>query len=371
MDKTKSLILVVDDDPKNCQVLGSILKREKYKVAVAADGAQALGMLERIKPDLILLDVMMPGMSGFEVCKKIKENAATVDIPVIFLTIRSEVEDILKGFEQGAADYVTKPFNISELLARIQTHLELRRSKEVIIEQSLEQKTLLHILCHDLANPIRWTIGMLSSVRLLNDIGEIKKRIAELNKVVCHEAEIIKLGRDMFLPGQKFSIKLEMVPLSAAVRQSVKILARSFRDKNIKIFVHIAENIRVKAEEVSLVNIVLSNILSNAVKFSEIGSGINVSAKLHKENGIVSFLVKDNGRGMSKSTVSHLFDMTGSAVETGTAGEKGTGYGMYLVKEIVSLYGGTIEVTSLEKSQAIQNEESGTEVKITLQGQKS
>jgi diguanylate cyclase (GGDEF)-like protein len=122
-------VLMVDDNPRNLQVLGTILKREGYELIVAVDGRQAINAARRTRPDLILMDVMMPVMNGFEACRRIHEDPALRDIPLIFLSARSETGDLLQGFEAGAVDYVTKPFNQAELLARVRTHIELRRSR--------------------------------------------------------------------------------------------------------------------------------------------------------------------------------------------------------------------------------------------------
>lgn len=136
--KAKDLILAVDDVPRNLQVLGNLLKEENYRMSFAENGEQALKMVSRTPPDLILLDIMMPGMDGFEVCKQLKSSPETKDIPVIFLTGKSEIEDIIKGFEIGGVDYVTKPFNGIELLVRIKTHLELKHAREAL--RSLSRK---------------------------------------------------------------------------------------------------------------------------------------------------------------------------------------------------------------------------------------
>ena len=123
-------ILVVDDTLKNIQVLGTILRQEDYQINVAQNGLQALESVDNVEPDLILLDVMMPELDGFETCRQLKENPNTRDIPVIFLTAKVETEDIVNGFELGAVDYVTKPFNPAELLSRVQTHLALKSARE-------------------------------------------------------------------------------------------------------------------------------------------------------------------------------------------------------------------------------------------------
>src|SRR5262245_60953956 len=122
-----SRILVVDDTPANIQSLAATLKEKGYQISVATNGRQALDAVAKLRPDLILLDVMMPEMDGFETCRRLKASATTSDIPVIFLTARTETEDIVKGFELGAVDYVSKPFNAHELLARVHTHLTMDR----------------------------------------------------------------------------------------------------------------------------------------------------------------------------------------------------------------------------------------------------
>lgn len=125
-DKKKMLILAVDDNPRNLQVLGTLLSENNYEIAVAQNGLQALEFVKKNTPDLILLDIMMPEMDGYEVCRKLKSDIGTQHIPVIFLTAKTATEDIVKGFETGGVDYVIKPFNSAELLARVKTHIEVK-----------------------------------------------------------------------------------------------------------------------------------------------------------------------------------------------------------------------------------------------------
>jgi PleD family two-component response regulator len=128
-------VLIVDDNAKNVQVLGTILMDAQYRVAVAHRGTLVFDMLPKVKPDLILLDIMMPEMDGYEVCRRLKADPASAEIPVIFLTAKTETDDIVLGFDLGAADFVTKPFRAKELLARVQTHISLTR-----LQQSLKKK---------------------------------------------------------------------------------------------------------------------------------------------------------------------------------------------------------------------------------------
>ncbi|MCP4219896.1 MAG: response regulator [bacterium] len=129
-EEEKTLILMVDDVAMNLQILGNILRRRGYRVAPANNGIQALEVIEELQPDLVLLDIMMPELDGYEVCRRIKENPKVNEIPVIFITAKVATEDIVEGFKAGAIDYVTKPFNPSELLARVSTHLELKKSRD-------------------------------------------------------------------------------------------------------------------------------------------------------------------------------------------------------------------------------------------------
>lgn len=133
-------ILIVDDTPRNIQVLGTILKEQGYQINVAQNGLQALDVVQKVTPDIILLDVMMPELDGFETCQRLKADPATENIPVIFLTAKVETEDVIRGFELGAVDYVTKPFNPTELLARVDTHLTLYKLKRNL-EQLVEDRT--------------------------------------------------------------------------------------------------------------------------------------------------------------------------------------------------------------------------------------
>src|SRR5262245_30257454 len=158
---SKSLVLVVDDISKNLQVVGTLLRKEGYRIVPATSGAQALERVRAETPDLILLDLMMPEMDGLEVCRRLKADSATRSIPVIFLTASNEMEHLVQGFEVGAVDYVTKPFNPPELLARVRTHLELKHARDVIVRYSEELRHLnneknefMGIVAHDLRSPL-------------------------------------------------------------------------------------------------------------------------------------------------------------------------------------------------------------------------
>jgi two-component system, sensor histidine kinase and response regulator len=148
--KKKPIILIVDDVSRNIQVLGTLLKKTDCELAVATSGQQALNTVARIKPDLILLDIMMPGMDGFEVCRKLKAGKETKNIPVIFLSAKNETVDIITAYELGAVDYLTKPIVGIELLTRVKTHLALGEAKKYLEEEMVARDKFFSIISHDL-----------------------------------------------------------------------------------------------------------------------------------------------------------------------------------------------------------------------------
>src|SRR6478736_2449816 len=151
-----SRILVIEDEPANIQALSTILKERGYNISIATNGRQALEVLERIRPDLILLDIMMPEMDGFETCRRIKASTAWREIPIIFLTAKTDTADIVRGFELGALDYVAKPFNAHELLARVNTHLTL----DYLHREN--ERLLLNVLPASIANKLKQQVGIIA-----------------------------------------------------------------------------------------------------------------------------------------------------------------------------------------------------------------
>lgn len=199
MENKDFTILVVDDTPKNIQVVSNILQKEGYALGFATDGVKALEAVNKKKYDLILLDVMMPIMDGYETCVRLKENIETATTPVIFLTAKVDEDSIAKGFDVGGVDYVTKPFNNSELLARVKTHLELKDYKD-----NLEEKvTCLTKEIEDTQKEVVFTMGAIGETRS-KETGNHVKRVAEYSKILAlysglskKEAELLKQASPM------------------------------------------------------------------------------------------------------------------------------------------------------------------------------
>jgi len=172
----KGLILIVDDVLKNIQLLGNVLQNNGYDISFAISGEQALQIIENVNPDLILLDIMMPGIDGFEVCAKLKENKKTKEIPVIFLSAKIETDDIVSGFKIGAVDYITKPFIQEELLARVNTHFELKKSRDFIA--NVKEKEMFNAMVvtanHQIRQPLTTMQGSVDLIFMYKD-EDIKK----------------------------------------------------------------------------------------------------------------------------------------------------------------------------------------------------
>jgi len=375
-------ILIADDEPRNLQLLMSILSEVNYQIYVASNGSMALKKAKSIIPDLILMDINMPQMDGFEACKQLKSSQSTAGIPVIFLTARTETDDIVKGFELGAVDYIVKPFNSHELLSRVNTHVELRRKEQQILQsyqvikdqkeqilndkkkieqKELEMKELVHVLCHDLLNPIG---SIQSLLGIISDEPESFSEYFHSIEFLTHTAtDIIALVRDyLALESGKKRLVLEAFNLCDLINRSAEILKHKLNEKNIKLLIDVAPEINVMVEKVSFINSVLNNLFTNAIKFSETNSKIMVSATKYQNEVVLN--IKDNGIGMPEEILNNIFSINKCTTRKGTNGEIGTGFGMPLVLKYILSYSGEIKINSKVRNRP--NDECGTDIKITL-----
>jgi signal transduction histidine kinase len=346
----KSLILAVDDISKNLQVVGTLLRREGYRIVPATSGAQALERVRAETPDLILLDLMMPDMDGLEVCRRLKADALTLPIPVIFLTASNEMEHLVQGFEVGAVDYVTKPFNPPELLARVRTHLELKHARDTIIRYGQELSRLneeknefMGIAAHDLRSPLGTIQGF--SDLLLEDpemareeredftrrISDTATRMSEMVQNLLDANRIERGEMKMNLAPTELSAPLGGVveayrPRAAAKQQSVHLQNE-------------APPVTVVVDPSVLVQ-VLENLVSNAVKYSPPGKDIFV--RLKKMPDAVRCEVQDEGPGLSAEDQKKLFGKFARLSAKPTGGEHATGLGLSIVKKMVEAMNGRV-----------------------------
>jgi signal transduction histidine kinase len=338
----KDLILIVDDATENLHILSELLEA-KYDLKVSLSGETALNYaFTEPHPDLILLDIAMPEMDGFETCKRLKANPDTKDIPVIFLTALNHPDDILRGFDEGAVDYVCKPFQPKELLKRIHTQLELQHRRQREIEENKIRQELLHVLSHDLSN----SLGAISSFAeiILEDQENSGEYAEYIQSAIQASLNIVEQSRHMCAADKK-DLKLSSIPLKSAALDAQFLLQAKLRDKNISMEIDIPEQLTVLAEEVSLTNSVINNLLTNAIKFSNPGSVIHLRT-VEIDEKTVKLYVRDSGIGMPEKLALDIFDITKTTSRPGTNGEQGTGFGMALVKKYMEKYRGTVSVTS-------------------------
>ena len=311
------------------------------------------------KPDVILLDIVMSGMSGYDVCRKLKENRESRDIPIIFISAKSEIVDKIKGFEVGGVDYVTKPFEPTEVLARVKTQIDLAESREIIEEKNHEQRELLHILCHDVANPLTTILWTLNALKKNPDRFEAAEPV--IRSAVQNGIEVVDLVRKMRATEEKV-IELAKINLRDSIEISVQMLDGRFREKNVELEISVDGSIEVLAERTSLINSVLNNALTNALKFSHPGAKVQIYNSINNEWIVLA--IRDNGIGIPTKLISDLFDIGKSTSRTGTSGETGTGFGMSLMRKFVDAYKGKLAIDSTTIDQDTQHH--GTTIYISF-----
>ncbi|SHF41241.1 His Kinase A (phospho-acceptor) domain-containing protein [Mariniphaga anaerophila] len=347
MKKEMPIILIVDDVPKNIQVLGILLRKFECELAVAMSGEQALKTIAKVKPDLILLDIMMPGMDGHEVCRRLKKNVETKDIPVIFLSAKSEADDIITGFDLGAVDYITKPFIGSELIARVKTHLALKEMKESLEEEIGTKNKFFSIISHDL----RGSFGIiLSFVQLLQNnrdsltSGETNELLDDIESTTKNTMGLLEnllewarsqTGKIGFNP-----VKLELEDL---VDETIRTSSDIARTKNIAL--SSSTDVQEIYADKNMLLLILRNLVSNAIKFTPGGGTVSVGSEL--SDGAVKISVADSGVGMDSKKISKLFKVDNRITTPGTNNEQGNGLGLILCKEFVSFHGGKIGIDSV------------------------
>jgi signal transduction histidine kinase len=385
--ETKDLILVVDDQTNNLTVISGALGKD-YRLRLAISGAGALQILEKIHPDLILLDIMMPDMDGYEVCRRVKENDALKDIPIIFLTAKTEIEDVLRGFDFGAVDYITKPFNLNELKARIDTHLSLAWARKVITNQKIEvensnallQESEYHlkkanedllkanaekdkffsIIAHDLRSPFNGFFGLaefMASKVLDLSMDEIHEYAVNMKDSAT---SLLRLLDNLLQWAQMQQGLIPFNPtevqLLPAVQEGISATLLLARYKAIAIKVAINDEIKVDAD-VNMLQTVIRNLVSNAIKFTHRGGKIEISARINEKNKVI-VSVKDTGIGMNYKLVNNLFRLDVKTNRIGTDGEPSTGLGLILCKDFIEKHG--------EKIWAKSEEAKGSRFSFTL-----
>lgn len=340
----KPVILIVDDVAKNIQVLGTLLSKFDCELAVAMNGQQALNTIDRIKPDLILLDIMMPVMDGFEVCHRLKSAKETKNIPVIFLSAKSETEDIIKGFELGAIDYITKPFIGSELLARVKTHLSLKRIKEDLQEEITTKNKFFSIISHDL----RDSFGIILSFTKLLQHNNLSKAEADemLTNIANTTENTMELLENLLHWARSQTCGINMDPAQLQIQDMAEEIMRTTKDLAVKkdiTLTSLVDSETVFADK-NMALLIIRNLVSNAIKFTPRGGQVTLNSE--EQEHAVKIAVTDTGIGMASDKTEKLFHIDTKVSTPGTENEQGNGLGLILCKEFAECNGGEIGIDS-------------------------
>jgi signal transduction histidine kinase len=374
MTPSKPKVLIVDDSSETLQILMDILKRD-YAVIVATNGKKALQLATKVPiPDLILLDVVMPEMDGYEVCRQLKANPNTDMIPVIFLTALEDGGDETRGFELGAIDYITKPVSHSVIKARLKSHLaliqlneQLQQTNQALVEANRVKAQFLANISHELRTPLNAILGLSQSLQQ-EILGALTQRQRQLIQTIENSGQhLLELINDILevskISSGQVELNLNPTSISDLCQDSLSFVHELSRQKNIQLTSEIPPDLKEITVDQRRIRQALINLLSNAVKFTPeagsvclkaaVGQGKNwrgqatVSESLQSQNiPLVVFQVSDTGIGIAADKIPQLVEPFIQVDNSLTREYTGTGLGLTLVKQITQLHGGWLEVDS-------------------------
>ena len=358
-------VLIIDDTEPNVRLLAHVLKREGYEVLAAFSGEDALKLVEKKKPEIILLDIMMPGMDGFEVCERLKKKEETRDIPVIFLSALSETDSKVKGFKAGGVDYITKPFQREEVLARIELHLRLNRLQNRLEEKisqlkereewlnrlNAQKDELMRIVGHDIRNPVTGIIGVAQLLKNSeNSMSEDQRKL--MYKTIEESGKKLQNLVNDLLKKEKAELNLEElnleeVRLEHLLQRVIELHQPTALSKEITVDLEINEPVQMELDRQKM-DQVMGNLISNALKFTPRGGTVSIALDSTEER--VKIVVNDTGVGIPTEDMDSLLNGSDKTipVREGTQGEKGSGFGLDIIKQFTELHGGDVEVESVE-----------------------
>lgn len=324
------VVLVVDDQEVNIRIVGQLLVRAGYDIVPAMNGEQALERVNAALPDLILLDMRMPGMSGFELLTEFKKHPETADIPVIFLTADDDRENVTRALAAGAVDYITKPFVAEELMGRVKTHVDLKQSRDSLQRFVVEKQQMVETIAHDLRNyfaNIRFAGDMLQEP----DLEEVsRERLLESIRTSADAGVSFLQALLDHQNAQEAGVSVEQLPVGKLFAETMAVMNKVAKSKNIGIAIALPDDFIVCGHRGGVLH-VLQNLLSNALKFSPPGSEVLLSAA--KSGSRARLSVMDRGPGISKQDQERLFQRYVRLSAQPTDGESSTGLGLALAKQ--------------------------------------
>jgi two-component system, sensor histidine kinase and response regulator len=354
-------ILIVDDTPSNLRLLSSMLTQQGYEVRSAISGAVALMAVQSIQPDLVLLDINMPNMNGYQVCTQLKANPETQEIPVIFLSALGEAIDKVQGFRAGGVDYITKPFQVEEVLARVENQLMLRKT-QVELQQAkndalwaLEQEKELNrlksefvsMISHDFRTPLTTIQGFSELLRTSRDRISPEMQLRYFNKIDGAVEQLLHLLDEVLLIGRTEVGKLQCQPQLIELEPFCQDLIETAQLDSTTphpIELTVAENCYQANLDPTLLRQILTNLLSNAIKYSPDGGLIQL--ELAQQDTQLKVQLRDRGIGIPAESLNHLFDAFYRSQNVNQI--RGSGLGLAVVKRCVEAHQGAIEISSQE-----------------------
>ena len=362
-------ILVVDDDRLNLRILGGILRNEGYQLLEADSGEAALERYETFQPDLVLLDVMLPGIDGFSACRRLKQLHGDKTAPVIFITARNQADDVVEGLAAGGVDYLPKPFQPREVVARIRSHLQnriLQENQQHLVDQlsraNAAKNRFLGMAAHDLRNPLASIRGLSEFLRE-GAVGPLTTEQRELIETI-HTAsqQMLVMVNELLdlatIESGELKVALEPHNLVDLIARCVVLANLEAAHKQTRIVFASPSAPAVVRFDLSKMKQVVDNLLSNAVKYSPPGSLVTVVVDPGSSGGFCSFAVRDQGPGIPEGERDKLFKDFGRLSVQPTGGEKSTGLGLAICRKIVDAHRGTIAAQNLPAR--------GCEFRVTL-----
>ena len=350
-------LLVVDDVQTNVLLLKALLSKEGYGILVANNGQEALEVIRNENPDLILLDVMMPGMDGFEVAERLKSEEFRCEIPIIFLTALDDTQSIVNGFKLGVGDFISKPFRKEELMVRIKHQLSFVAARRIIEEKNEElRKTIAgrdkmySVIAHDLRSPMASMKMLLNTIMMSVEKDKIDPDIFDMLEMSNKTSEEVFSLLDNLLKWTKSQLgKLTVIPqkldISGLADGVVEVMNSVAEVKHIKLIRTDHESFFVYVD-IEMIKSILRNLISNAVKFSNPDSEIKVGIKA--EDGKVIVSVTDSGKGIKKEDQHKLLKDSTHFTTYGTNSEEGSGLGLLLCRDFARKNGGELWFESEE-----------------------
>jgi two-component system sensor histidine kinase/response regulator len=338
-------ILVVDDQPANLRVVSGLLARHGYEVVTAGNGEQALAMASEHVPDLMLLDMMMPGMDGFTLLEHLKQDPALAHVSVVFLTAAQDRELLLRAFDVGAVDYVTKPFMPEELLARVNAHVGLKLTRDRLERVARERQELVNLVAHDLKNPL--TSVLFASDILINE-GTKPERIPRYLEMI-HDSALDALGyikRYLETQSDVASARehAEATQVRATLPEAVDWLVARYglqmESRGMRLQASLPEQCRPVAIDTLVLRQVAENLISNAMKYAP-GSEVDIVVRVAAP-GFWQLLVEDRGPGIPVAKQRQLFKPFMRLSDHDPGDGMSSGLGLSLAKQIIANIGGQL-----------------------------